>query len=94
MANYWGVGRLGTPQKVSYTGTAAAIANAIGAGVQKVRVYCTTDAYIAIGKDPTATTSHTPLAAKTAEYFTVAEGEKVSAIQDAANGVLHVTEIV
>ncbi len=94
MANYWGAGRLGTAQSVAYTGTAGTIATAIGAGVQKVRVIVTTAAYIKIAKDPTATTSDTYMAAGAAEYFTCAEGEKVSAVQVASGGTLQVTEIV
>lgn len=94
MAQYWGTGRLGTHQSVAYTGTAGTISNAIGSGVQKVRVVATTACYVTIGKDPTATTSHTYLPADAPEYFTCAAGEKVSAIRVASDGTLHVTEMV
>ena len=90
---YIGTARLGTHQSVAYTGTAGTIATAITSGHNKVRVYVTTDAYIKIGSSPTATTSDVPLAAKSAEYFTINPGEKVSAIQDASGGTLHVTEV-
>jgi hypothetical protein len=89
---YWGVCRLGTHQSVAYTGTAGTIATAIAAGVQKVRVVVTTAAYIKIDSSPTATTSDVYIAADVSEYFTVAEGQKVSAIQVSSNGTLHVTE--
>lgn len=89
---YWGTARLGTHQNVAYTGTAGTIATAIAAGVQKIRVVVTTAAYIKIGGSPTATTSDVYLPADSPEYFTCASGEKVSAIQVAANGTLHVTE--
>lgn len=90
---YFGVGRLGTVQSVAYTGTAGTITNGIGTGVQKVRVVCTTDAYIRIGSSPTATTSDTYMTGLAAEYFTISPGEKVSAVQVASAGTLNVTEI-
>jgi len=90
---YWGVGRLLTTQNVAYTGTAGTTSTAISLGVQKVRVYCTTDAFIKITVNPTATTSDAPIAAGSPEYFSCAPGEKVSAIQSSANGTLYVTEI-
>lgn len=90
---YFGVGRLGTHQSVAYTGTAGTITSAVGTGTHKVRVLVTTAAYIQIAKDPTATTSHTYMAADSAEYFTISPGEKVSAVQVSSGGTLHVTEI-
>ena len=93
MANYWGTGRLGRHQSVSYTGTAGTISNAIGDGVMKVRVVVTSAAYIKIGKSPTATSSDVYMPADSVEYFTVMAGEKVSAIQVSDSGTLHVTEI-
>jgi hypothetical protein len=90
---YWGAGRIGTHQSVAYTGTAGTVANTITAGVQKVRVCATSACYIAIGVSPTATTAGIYMPADTVEYFTVAAGEKVSAIQSSAGGTLHVTEV-
>lgn len=83
----------GLTQVVAYTGTAGTIANAISAQVQVVRVWCSTLAYIAIGSAPTATTSGIPMPANTPEYFIVPPGSKISAIQDASGGNLHVTEM-
>jgi hypothetical protein len=90
---YWGVGRLGTHQSAAYTGTHGVITNAISAGVQKVRVVVTTAAYIKIASSPTATSSDVYMPADTPEYFTIKEGEKVSAIQVSSGGTLHVTQI-
>lgn len=90
---YIGVGRLGTHQKVAFTGTAGTTTTAAAAGVQKVRVVVTSAAYIKIGKDPTATTSDPYMPANSPEYLTIKEGEKVSAVQVSAGGDLHVTEI-
>ncbi len=91
---YWGTGRLGTHQSVSYTGTAGTISNAITTGVRKIRVWVSSDAYIKIDSNPTATSSDVPISSGSAEYFTVTPGQKVSAIQQSASGTLHVTEIV
>lgn len=93
MALVGGVGRLGTVQPVTYTGTAAMTTNGAGNGVHVVRVVATTDCYIRTGPSPTATTSDTFLPAKWPEYINVMPGEKVSAVQAASGGVLYVTEI-
>lgn len=90
---YYGTGRLGAHQSVGYTGTAGTITTAITAGTQKVRVIVTTAAYVKIDKSPTATTSDVYMVADSAEYFTITEGQKVSAIQVSSGGTLHVTEI-
>ncbi len=83
----------GTSQVKAYTGTAGVIDNAIGAGTNVVRVFCTTAAYIAFGTAPTATTSDIPVPANTPEYFLISPGHKVSAVQSASGGNLHVTEM-
>lgn len=90
---YWGTGRLSTVQKVAYTGTAGTITNAVGSQTRKVRLLVTTDACVAVGKAPTATTNDTYLTGLVPEYFTITPGEKVSAIQIASGGNLYVTEI-
>jgi hypothetical protein len=90
---YVGTGYLGTHQVKAYT-TSAEIDNAIGTGVNKVRVVVTTAAYIKVGKTPvTATTSDVYMPADSPEYFTIRPGEKVAAVQVSSGGNLHVTEI-
>lgn len=93
MSQYWGTGRFGTHQSAAYTGTAGTTTNAVSAGVKKVRIICTSAAYVKVGVAPTATTSDVYFAADALEYVTVAPGEKVSAVQVSAGGTLHVTEI-
>ncbi len=93
MSQYWGTGRLGTHQSVAYTGTAGTITNAVSLGVKKIRVVCTSAAYVKVGVSPTATTSDVYVPADSIEYFTTASGEKVSAVQVSAGGTLHVTEV-
>ncbi|MBP1091943.1 hypothetical protein [Bradyrhizobium diazoefficiens] len=93
MTKYHGnVARLGGAQNATYTTTAASPAAAVAGGVSRLRVLVTTDAWIRVGKNPTATTSDTYLPALTPEYVIVNPGENVSAVQVSAGGVLNVTE--
>jgi hypothetical protein len=82
-----------THQSVAYTGTAGTITNGIGAQIQVVRIVSTSACYVAFGVSPTATTSSIYMPADKPEYFTVAPGDKVSAVQVSAGGTLHVTEM-
>lgn len=96
MANYFQkhfASRPGATQSVAYTGTAGTISNAVGAQTYQVRVWCTSQAYIAFGASPTATTSDIPIPANTPEYFTITPGQKVSAVRDSTSGTLFVTEM-
>ena len=92
-SQYYGTGRLSTVQKVAYTGTAGTISNAVGSQTRKIRLLVTTDAYVTIGKAPSATTNDTYVTGLVPEYFTITPGEKVSAMQVASGGTLFVTEI-
>lgn len=74
---------------VAYTGTAGN-STAAPVGISVVRVVTTTASFIAIGKTAVATANDAPMAANTPEYFKIFEGERVSAIQSAAGGNLHV----
>ena len=82
----------GKTQSVAYTGTAGTISNAVNS--QIVRVWCSTDAFIVEGDNPTADTSGTPVAAKVAEYMIVTKPgtSKFSAVQQASGGTLYITE--
>ncbi len=81
--------RPGTPEVVAYTGTHGPSA-ALGSGVKAVDVVCTTAAHIAIGKTAIATTSFMPVEAAKYYRYLVAEGDRVSAIQQAAGGNMFV----
>lgn len=85
--------RLGTHQNVAYTGTAGTITNNVGSQTRFVRVLVTTAAHIKIGPSPTATVNDPLMPANVPEIFRIGGGEKVSAIQSAAGGTLHVTEL-
>lgn len=94
---YFGTGRLGTKQTASYTGTAGTITNVLGSETYRVRVICTTDAYVlnvdgpAFAAVTTATGAYLP--ALQVEYLTVTPGQKVSAIQVSTGGTLEVIEV-
>jgi len=83
--------RPGTTYKIAYTGTAGVISNGVTASF--ARIVCTTAAYIAFGETPTATASDLYVPADSPEYFRIPPGHKVSAVQVASGGTLHVTEM-
>lgn len=82
-----------TTQTVAYTGTAGAISNAVGANIHRVRITVTTDAFVAFGSAPTATTSDMYVSAGYDHLFTIKPGQKVSAVQVSTGGNLYVTEM-
>ena len=85
--------KAGTHHSVAYTATAGTISSAVNSRTSIVRIMCTSDCYIAFGSSPTATTGDMILPANQPEYFTMVGAEKVSAIQVAEGGTLHVTEM-
>jgi hypothetical protein len=66
----------------------------VSLGVNRVRILVTTDAYVKVGKSPTATTSDVYVAALSPEYVIVNPGEAVSAVQVSAAGSVSVTEVL
>jgi hypothetical protein len=85
--------KAGTTQTAAYTATSAAITNAVGTSTTTVRIVCTTAAYITFGVTPVATSAHVYMPAGIPEYFDIAPGHKVAAIQVASGGNMHVTEM-
>jgi hypothetical protein len=89
---YFGTTRIGKAQNVAYTASVGAIANGVSAGVTRIRIMVTTDAFVTTdGTDP-STTNGAYLPAASAEYFTVNPGEKPKAVQVAAGGTMYITE--
>lgn len=82
-----------TNQSVSYTGTAGTSA-AVNASTAEVTVMLTTDGYIAVGSNPTATTSdHFLRAYERSRPIKVTGGStKISAIRDTNSGTMKVAE--
>ena len=81
---------LGTTQTVSYD--ASTQSTAMGINTFIVRVVGSTDCHIAIGSNPTATTSRTFLPAYSVEYFKIAPDQKIAAIKNTTAGTLYITE--
>lgn len=84
-------GRLGTSQNVTITTGSSQSATFATDDMFAVRVVATADCRIAIGANPTATSSSTLLTAGIPEYFTAAKGEKIAVI--GTSGTLNVTGI-
>lgn len=84
----------GTATITAYTGTAGTSA-AFGANTHEIRVCCTSNAWVKVGDNPTATVGSGSfyMPAGLVEYFHVSPGQKVSAIQDSAGGNLSVAEM-
>lgn len=83
-------------QSAAYSGTAGTVTG-WNAGPQGVLVWCTTDAYIRVGENATATASDTPLPANTPVPITVPPNAsgiwRVSALQVLAGGTLYAKPI-
>ncbi len=83
-------------QSVAYTGTAGSTTG-WNAGPQGVLVWSTTDAYICVGEDATATSADTPLPANTPVPIAVPNGTgavwRVSALQLSAGGTVYAKPI-
>jgi hypothetical protein len=79
----------GVSDVVAYTGTQGQSA-AVPANIHDVRVVCTSNAWINIGTDPTATAGDNSLymPAGVVEYFHITPGQKIAAVQDSGAGNL------
>ena len=80
-------------QSVAYTSTAGVIANPIPKGCNVIHVKVTSDAHVRISNNPVATDSDIPLTANVDYEFTCSGGDKVSALQMSAAGILYVTPL-
>jgi hypothetical protein len=83
----------GPGQVVAYTGTHGVIANPLPPGAAAVWIFCTSVAHVKIGASPTATTADFPIPANVPVIIPLFQNNgdlKVSAIQSAAGGNLHV----
>ncbi len=86
--------RYGATHKVAYTDTAGTIASGVSNACELVLVWASTDCHIAIGTAPTATVNDKPVTAKVDTPVVVNPNDKVSAIRQASNGTLYVTELL
>jgi hypothetical protein len=82
-----------TTQKVTVSGSSAAVASGFGNYVQVVRVVADAACHVALGTNPTATVNDMLLPANAAEYFSVSPGEKLAFLQASTGGNAYVTEM-
>jgi hypothetical protein len=95
MSQYVGTGRTRpASERCLYRDGWCTIERRSGRGTYKVRVVVTSAAFVKIGGSVTRDTSDVYVPADSPEYFSIYPGETVSAIQSAAGGTLHVTEVV
>ena len=83
----------GPGQVVAYTGTAGTITNPVPPGANALWIFCTSIAHVKVGANPTATTADIPVPASVPVIIRIKQNTgdiKVSAIQSAAGGNLHV----
>ena len=81
-------------QKISVSGTSAQ-SNALQSGTTLVRIFCTTDAWLAFGSNPTAVANDGLsyfLPAGIQDFIGVTGSTKIAVIQDSTSGSLHITE--
>lgn len=86
-----------TAKNVAYTAAAGNTAN-LPAGTTDVLVWCTSDAFVRVGKAAVATNDDCPIPAMTPVVIAIQEpnlaDNRVSALQIAAGGTLYVQPIV
>lgn len=86
---------IGTSQTITTGAASALLTNAFGPYTTVVRLVATAACHVKIGNPTaTATASDPYLPANTPWFIEVAPGQKIAAIQNAAAGVLHVTEMI
>lgn len=81
----------GTNQNITSTGSSQQ-SNAFGDDVSLVRIYCETDTYLAMGSNPTASTSSMIIPGGGVEYLCVNPAEKVAILQVSSAGKVTITQ--
>lgn len=72
-------------------GTSAATTAAFTTPTRCVRIASDVDCFIAVGPNPTATTSDMPVFSKQPEVIAIADGDKISVITATGTGSLYIT---
>lgn len=78
---------------VAYTGTAGN-SKTFDNSYQQVRIYATTACFYKVGPGVTAAVTDVPLAAGVFEYVKVRPDDRISVIQAAAGGNLHISKVL
>ena len=83
--------RLGVVQRITTSGTSQQ-SSAMIAGTTIFRINCDQDVYVAVGQNPTATSSSFILPSGTFEYFQIGAGEKIAVLQVTASGTCQLVQ--
>lgn len=81
----------GTNREFAFS-TTSGVTGTFSTGVNVVRIYCSSDAYVQFGTNPSAATGSLHIVAGIPEYFGVIENYKVAVMQVASAGTCQVTE--
>lgn len=81
----------GVSQTVAYTGSSSQ-STAFGAPTSLVRIFSTTDCFIAFGGSPTASAASIWVPGGIIQFFGVNHGEKLAVIESTATGNLYILE--
>jgi hypothetical protein len=87
----WPVCFLGASQTISYTGTAGQ-STAVDLKTSVIIFQATSDCFIKIGVNPTATTADHLVKAGSVRHFAIEGGQMASFIQSTASGTIYMTE--
>ena len=89
-----------TTHTLEIVSTSTAMTTSFGPHIRMVRVHPTENAFLAIGRSTVSVVASTSaitapvfLPADITEYFLVSPGEFIAVIQDAAAGVVYITEM-
>ncbi|MES3016220.1 MAG: hypothetical protein V4721_00515 [Bacteroidota bacterium] len=78
---------------VAYTDSAVQSA-AVSLTTTKVRIWCSTDCFIKIGSNPTASaTDGMPMSGGLPEFFDIRPGERISMIRQTVSGNGYITQM-
>ena len=86
---------IGTNQTITTGAASVLLTNPFGTYTTVVRLCATAACHVRMGNpSATATSADMYIPANVPVYIEVAPGQKIAAIQNAAGGVLHVTEMI
>lgn len=84
---------IGTTQNITTSGSSQQ-STAVGASTTVVRIAVNADTYIAVGSNPTATTSSMMIPSGGTEFIAVNEStDKIAVLQVSASGIASITEL-
>lgn len=83
--------RLGNVQRIA-TSASSQQSTAMLASTTIFRIDCSQDVYVAVGQNPTATSSSFILKGSSYEYFQISPGEKIAVLQVSQTGTCQIVE--